>query len=94
MLAFGLVNQILRDKNTKLMLNFAASGFRDFSRIAASSPEVWRDICIANRSSLITDLKKFQSQIDKMISLIEKNDEKKLLNYLKDASKTRQEWSE
>jgi prephenate dehydrogenase len=76
------------------MLNFAASGFRDFSRIAASSPEVWRDICIANRSSLITDLKKFQSQIDKMISLIEKNDEKKLLNYLKDASKTRQEWSE
>jgi len=94
MLAFGLVNQILRDKNKKLMLNFAASGFRDFSRIAASSPEVWRDICIANRSSLITDLKKFQSQIDKMISLIEKNDEKKLLNYLKDASKTRQEWSE
>ena len=64
LLAFSLVNLINNKKNKETLLNFAASGFRDFSRIAASSPEVWKDITIQNQESIIKDLKLFQKEID------------------------------
>ena len=94
LLAFSLVNLINNKKNKKDLLNFAASGFRDFSRIAASSPEVWRDITIQNRESIIKDLKLFQKEITKLTNLIEVKDQKKLENYLKSASSTRKNWTE
>ena len=94
LIAFSLVNLINNKKNKKTLLNFAASGFRDFSRIAASSPEVWRDITIQNRESIIKDLKIFQKEITKLTNLIEVKDQKKLENYLKSASSTRKNWTE
>ena len=94
LLAFGLVNLINNKKNKGILLNFAASGFRDFSRIAASSPEVWRDISIQNQESVIKDLKLFQKEIAKLINFLEKKDQKGLEAYLKLASSTRKNWSE
>ena len=94
LLAFGLVNLINNKKNKDILLNFAASGFRDFSRIAASSPEVWRDISIQNQESIVRDLKLFQTEISKLTSFIETKDQKKLEEYLKLASSTRQNWTE
>ncbi len=94
LLAFGLVNLINNKKNKGILLNFAASGFRDFSRIAASSPEVWRDISIQNHQSIIGDLQLFQKEIAKLINFLEKKDQKGLENYLKLASSTRKNWSE
>jgi len=41
------------------LLSFAASGFRDFTRIAASSPEMWRDICLANREAMMRELQQY-----------------------------------
>ena len=94
LLAFSLVSLINNKENKDVLLNFAASGFRDFSRIAASSPEVWKDIAIQNQDSIIKDLKLFQKEITKLTNLIEVKDQKKLENYLKSASSTRKKWTE
>ena len=94
LLAFGLVSLINNKKNKGILLNFAASGFRDFSRIAASSPEVWRDISIQNQQSIIGDLQLFQKEIAKLINFLENKDQKGLEDYLKLASSTRKNWSE
>ena len=94
LLAFSLVSLINHKENKDVLLNFAASGFRDFSRIAASSPEVWKDITIQNHDSIIKDLKLFQKEIVKLTNFIELKNEDKLEDYLKLASNTRQSWSE
>ncbi|MDC0182777.1 prephenate dehydrogenase/arogenate dehydrogenase family protein [Nitrosomonadales bacterium] len=92
LLAFGLVNLINNKANKKTLLNYAASGFRDFSRIAASSPDVWRDISTQNQKSIIKDLKLFQKEITKITNFIETKDIRALEEYLKLASKTRKNW--
>mgnify|MGYP006141261211 FL=1 len=93
LLAFGLVNLINNKKNKNTLLHFAASGFRDFSRIAASSPEVWRDISIQNQELIIEDLQLFQKEIAKLTNFLQKQDQKGLEEYLKLASRTRKNWA-
>ena len=94
LLAFGLVNLINNKSNKDQLLNFAASGFRDFSRIAASSPEVWRDISLANKKAILNDLKLYQDEISSIIKLIEEENTNELDQYLIKASTTRSEWIE
>ena len=94
LLAFGLVNLINNKSNKDQLLNFAASGFRDFSRIAASSPEVWRDISLANKKAILNDLKLYQDEISSIIKLIERENTNELYQYLIKASTTRSEWIE
>ena len=94
LLAFGLVNLINNKSNKDQLLNFAASGFRDFSRIAASSPEVWRDISLANKKAILNDLKLYQDEISSIIKLIEEENTNDLNQYLIKASTTRSEWIE
>jgi prephenate dehydrogenase len=94
LLAFGLVNLINNKSNKDQLLNFAASGFRDFSRIAASSPEVWRDISLANKRAILNDLKLYQDEISSIIKLIEEENTSELDQYLIKASTTRSEWIE
>jgi prephenate dehydrogenase len=94
LLAFGLVNLINNKSNKDQLLKFAASGFRDFSRIAASSPEVWRDISLANKRAILNDLKLYQDEISSIIKLIEEENTNELDQYLIKASTTRSEWIE
>lgn len=56
LLSFALVERILNAPDAALKFSFAAGGFRDFTRIAASSPEMWRDVCLANRQALVEEL--------------------------------------
>jgi prephenate dehydrogenase len=56
LLAFAFITHILESEGSDERLAFAGSGFRDFTRIAASNPEMWRDICAANRDAILTDL--------------------------------------
>ena len=64
LLSFALVHDLAVRENSELYFNFAASGFRDFTRIAASHPEMWRDICLANRGALLGELDRYRAQLD------------------------------
>lgn len=66
LLSFALVHDLAQRDNRDVLLSFAASGFRDFTRIAASSPEMWRDICLANREALLRELESYQQQLDSL----------------------------
>jgi prephenate dehydrogenase len=56
LLAFALVHDFAGRDNADQLFGFAAGGFRDFTRIASSHPEMWRDICLANRTALMGEL--------------------------------------
>jgi prephenate dehydrogenase len=62
-LAYALVHEFAQRENSQQLFGFAAGGFRDFTRIASSSPEMWRDICLANRSALIGELDAYMTEL-------------------------------
>ena len=62
-LAFALVEMLARRPNANELFSFCGSGFRDFTRIAASSPEMWRDIALANRDMLARDIDAFSAAL-------------------------------
>jgi len=71
-LAFALMNHLRKNTdNPENLLRFAGSGFRDFTRIASSSPEMWRDICLSNREQLIKQIKAYQSELSTIQFLLE-----------------------
>ncbi len=74
LLSFALVHDLAVRENSELYFNFAASGFRDFTRIAASHPEMWRDICLANRSALLGELDRYRAQLDELRDALAKGD--------------------
>ncbi|MDR1709701.1 MAG: prephenate dehydrogenase/arogenate dehydrogenase family protein [Candidatus Accumulibacter sp.] len=63
LLAYGLVHGLAQRPDAALYFGFAAGGFRDFTRIAASHPEMWRDICLANRPALLEELDLYAAQL-------------------------------
>ncbi|NSX15131.1 prephenate dehydrogenase/arogenate dehydrogenase family protein [Cupriavidus taiwanensis] len=91
-LSYALVAQVANAEDAALKLDFAGGGFRDFTRIAASSPEMWRDICVANREALLRELNTYQSVLAHLKMLIEKGDGDALERIFARASKTRLAW--
>lgn len=73
-LSFALVEQILEAPDAALKFSFAAGGFRDFTRIAASSPEMWRDVCIANRAALLTEIDAYTKVLARFREAIDASD--------------------
>lgn len=92
MLAFALVDEIAHRPNAEQLFGFAASGFRDFTRIAGSSPEMWRDICHANRAALLAELDAYQIELTRLRELIERRDSVALEVLFQDASRARNTW--
>jgi prephenate dehydrogenase len=66
LLAFALVDELAARDNADLLFGFAAGGFRDFTRIAGSHPEMWRDICMANREALIEELDRYLGELGRL----------------------------
>jgi prephenate dehydrogenase len=62
-LAFALVNAMAQREDAADTFGFAGAGFRDFTRIAGSSPEMWRDICMANRDNLVNQIDAFAHEL-------------------------------
>ena len=94
-LAFTFMNHILSsntEKNVDALLNFAGGGFRDFTRIASSSPEMWRDICLANRRLLLQQIRIYQNQLACMNEILEDNDGAALEKFFLNAQVTRQKF--
>ena len=74
MLAYTLVDMLGRMEERVEMFRYAAGGFRDFTRIASSDPQMWHDICIANRDSLVSALDRFQQDLGVAIDAIRDGD--------------------
>ena len=77
-LAFALVDMLGHQDEQSEIFNYAAGGFRDFTRIASSDPTMWRDICLANKNEIIPLLEQTKSQLDKIQCLLENNDGQQL----------------
>jgi len=76
LLAYALVDMIVRRDDHRAVFAAAAGGFRDFTRITASDPVMWRDICLANRAELLAALKTYRDDLGAFIEAIERNDAK------------------
>ena len=94
LLASTLVAELASRKDSAEYLGNAGSGFRDFTRIAASSPEMWRDIALANRDALLTELASYRTAIDALSLSIEHGDAAALDTMLTRAAETRREWAD
>ena len=94
LLSFALVHELARRDNRELLFDFAASGFRDFTRIAASHPEMWRDICLANRAALIDELDRYRRQLDVLRDALEQGDGETLEATFDVARAARRAWGE
>jgi len=90
LLAFGLVDYIAAQPNAEALFGFAASGFRDFTRIAGSSPEMWRDNCLANRGALLQQLAGYEAELARIKQLIEAGDGEALAQLFAAARDARQ----
>lgn len=92
LLAFAAVNALTAQPEGEAFLKLAGPGFRDFSRIAASDPAVWRDILSANRTEVLAQLSHFQAQLNKFEKSIENNDLQALQLLIARASQVRAGW--
>ena len=94
LLSFALVEQILTSPDAALKFSFAAGGFRDFTRIAASSPEMWRDICVANRAALLDELDGYTAVLAQLRAAVEAADGAALEAVFARSRVARTEWQE
>lgn len=93
-LSFALVDQILATPDAELKFSFAAGGFRDFTRIAASSPEMWRDVCLANRPALLAELDAYTGVLAKLRAAIDAGDGAALETVFARSRAAREAWQE
>jgi prephenate dehydrogenase len=92
LLSFALVDQVARHPNGKVLFDYAAGGFRDFTRIASSHPEMWRDICVANRKALLVELAGYQRELAEVKALLQKGDAAGLEKIFARARTARNKW--
>jgi prephenate dehydrogenase len=92
LLAYALVDDIARKPHADLLFQYAASGFRDFTRIAGSSPEMWRDITLANQTALLEELDAYQLQLTQLRALLAAGDGKALEAIYSNAQQARHNW--
>lgn len=94
LLSFALVAELAKRENSNVFFEFAASGFRDFTRIAASDAEMWRDICLSNRHALIAEISYYQNLLNDINAALALNDALMLEKIFHQASQARNEWEQ
>jgi prephenate dehydrogenase len=92
MLAFAYFNSVARQPAGKDFLSLAGPGFRDFTRIAASDPTVWRDILMSNREELLKQSMRFRHTLDAMEHVIKSGNAEALEDLIRGASDARSTW--
>lgn len=93
LMAFNLVEQLANREDNLDIFRYAAGGFRDFSRIAASDPQMWHDIFFANKTALLKAVDGFESQLAIIRQLIEQEDSHALMGLLGHAQAARQHFN-
>jgi prephenate dehydrogenase len=90
--AFALVDELAQRADGDTYFHFAASGFRDFTRIAGSSPEMWRDIALANREAVLAELDAYLAAIQTLRNTVGRQDADALLEMFSRARTARENW--
>jgi len=93
LLSYALVDMLASRPDSDLFFNYAASGFRDFTRIAGSNPEVWRDIALANRDALLTELGAYASKLEELKAALSTSDGDALKKIFSRAQEARNTWA-
>ena len=93
LLAFALVDEIARRVNAEELFSFAASGFRDFTRIAGSHPEMWRDISLANKPAILSEITAYENELSQLKQLLKNDDGAGLQALFERASVVRNNWA-
>jgi prephenate dehydrogenase len=93
LIAFALMNAISGQPLGKDFLSLAGPGFRDFTRIAAADPTLWRDVMLANREELLNQSRMFQRNLQSLELMISSGNADALLEQIENASVTRANWS-
>ncbi len=93
LIAFALMNAISGQPQGQDFLSLAGPGFRDFTRIAASDPQVWRDILLSNREELLAQSRGFQYQLRTLERMISSGNAEALEGLIDQASRARAGWS-
>ena len=93
LLAFAAVNALTTQPQGAAFLEMAGPGFRDFSRIAASDPAVWRDILSANQSEVLTQMAHFRAALDQFENVLKQDNTAALQQLIQQASDVRSAWT-
>lgn len=94
MLAFTLVDTLARLEDHDDIFRFAAGGFRDFTRIASSNPQMWHDICLNNRDALLKMVQRFTSELNTLATAIDRGDSEAVLATFQRAKSARDAYCE
>lgn len=93
LLAYALVDTLAQQNCSYDIFRFAAGGFRDFTRIAASDPQMWHDIVLGNRSALLGSLDQFSHYVSRLRTAIEAGDSETILNTFSHAKAERERFA-
>jgi len=88
-LAYSLVNTLSKSQYGDAVFDYAAGGFKSFSRIASSDPVMWRDICLENKEAILSALNDFQQDLSDLSDLIKAEDEDALTELFAHSKATR-----
>jgi len=89
MLAYALVDLLAQSASHGEIFRYAAGGFRDFTRIAASDPQMWHDICVANRDPLVQILTAYEAHLHQLTQAIQAGDGPQIKALFQRAKQTR-----
>ncbi|MDP9109299.1 MAG: prephenate dehydrogenase/arogenate dehydrogenase family protein, partial [Pseudomonadota bacterium] len=92
LLSYALVDDIASKPHADLLFHYAASGFRDFTRIAGSSPEMWRDIALANQTALLGELDGYLARLQGLRQMLAERNGSALEAVFSNAQRARQGW--
>jgi prephenate dehydrogenase len=88
--AYALVDMLRKKDEKREILQFAAGGFRDFTRIASSDPRMWLDICMANRDEIVPLIKQLSVELEAIADMIDNNAADELLETFRCANSARE----
>jgi prephenate dehydrogenase len=91
-LAYALVSELKGRANAAALFAHAAGGFRDFTRIASSHPEMWRDICVANRDEIVRELRRYLRRLKRVEKLVRGGRGAALERLFEQAREARDRW--
>ncbi len=94
LLSYALVHELAARADAAQLFAHAGTGLRDVTRLAASHPEMWRDICVANREALLGELRRYQDTLARLGALLEQSDGAGLERLFEAARAARRAWTE